>query len=301
MSCASSVSSANPLSAMPGRYGLHSARGSQVGSVAMPVDLNGARALVTGATGGIGQAIARALHARGAHVLITARRREVLDSLASELGDRVESLPADLASADDVRALVDRAGRVDVLVANAALPGSGRLDDYDSEEIDRALDVNLRAPMQLTRALATPMAERGSGHIVLISSLSGKVATAHSSIYNATKFGLRGFGFALHDELRGSGVGVTTVFPGFIADAGMFAEADVKLPPGVGTRRPEQVAEAVVRGIEKGRAEIDVAPVGLRLGGWLFGASPSFVSAVTRRFGGAKLGEAMAEGQREKR
>src|SRR3954469_9815440 len=117
----------------------------------MPVDLNGARVLVTGATGGIGQAIARALHARGSHVLTTARRTELLDSLAAELGDRVEALPADLASADDARGLVERAGRVDVLVANAALPGSGRLDDYTPDEIDRAIDVNLRAPMQLAR------------------------------------------------------------------------------------------------------------------------------------------------------
>jgi short-subunit dehydrogenase len=269
--------------------------------LAMSVDLNGARVLVTGATGGIGQAIARAVHARGARALVTGRRREVLDSLVAELGDSAESLPADLASADDVRALVERAGRVDVLVANAALPGSGRLDDYSPEEIDRAIDVNLRAPMQLARALAPPMVERGSGHLVLVSSLSGKVASAQASIYNATKFGLRGFGFALHDELRETGVGVTTVFPGFIADAGMFAEADVKLPPGVGTRTPEQVADAVVTGIEKNRAEIDVAPVGLRLGGWLFGASPSFVSAITRRFGGAKVSEALSEGQRDKR
>src|SRR3954468_22295404 len=157
MSRASSVSSANPLSDMPGRYGLHSARGSPVGAARMPVDLNGARALVTGATGGIGHAIAHALHSRGAHVLITGRRREVLDSLASELGDRVESLPAAPASTDDVRARVERGGRVDVLVSNAALPGSGRLDDYSAEEIDRAVDVNLRAPMQLARALTPPM------------------------------------------------------------------------------------------------------------------------------------------------
>jgi short-subunit dehydrogenase len=267
----------------------------------MPVDLNGARALVTGATGGIGQAIAKALHARGAHVLVTGRRREVLDSLVSELGDRVESVPADLSSADEAQSLVDRVGHVDVLVANAALPGSGRLDDYSPEEIDRALDVNLRAPIQLTRALLPAMTERGAGHVVLISSLSGKVATPNTSIYNATKFGLRGFGFALREELRGSGVGVTTVFPGFIADAGMFAEADVKLPPGVGTRTPDQVADAMLKGIERDRAEIDVAPVGLRLGGWLFGASPSFVAAIARATGGNKVGEQLAEGQRDKR
>ena len=267
----------------------------------MPADLANARALVTGATGGIGGAIARALHARGAHVAITGRRSEVLESLASDLGDRVEPLPADLSNADEVRSLAERAGRIDVLVANAALPGSGRFDSYSPEEIDRALDVNLRAPMQLARAFLPAMTERGSGHIVFISSMSGKVASAYASVYNATKFGLRGFSFALYDELRGTGVGVTTVFPGFIADAGMFADADVTLPPGVGTRTPDQVADGVIEGIEKDKAEIDVAPVSLRLGGWLFGASPTLVASITRKLGGEKIGEALGEGQRDKR
>jgi short-subunit dehydrogenase len=267
----------------------------------MPADLNGARALVTGATGGIGNAIARALHRRGAHVQVTGRRQEALDSLVAELGDRVEPLVADLASADDVRSLVDRAGRVDVLVANAGLPGSGKLDGFSPEDIDRAIDVNLRAPMQMARALAPPMVERGSGHIVFVSSISGKVATAYASVYNATKFGLRGFGFALHDELKGTGVGATTVFPGFISDAGMFADSGVELPRGVGLKKPEEVADAVLAGIEKGRAEIDVAPVGLRLGGWLAGASPSLVSSLQRRLGGAGIAESLGDSQRDKR
>lgn len=268
----------------------------------MPADLNGARALVTGATGGIGNAIARALHDRGAHVGITGRRREVLDELAAELGgDRVDVLPADLAEPGALSDLLERAGRVDVLVANAALPGSGRLDDYSPEQIDRAIDVNLRAPVQMARALTPAMVERGSGHVVLISSISGKVATAQASIYNATKFGLRGFGFALNDELRGTGVGVTTVFPGFIKEAGMFAESGTELPPGVGMRTPDQVAAAVVRGVEKGKPEIDVAPVSLRAGGWLFGVAPSLVATLTRVTGGEKVATAMSEGQREKR
>jgi short-subunit dehydrogenase len=120
-------------------------------------------------------------------------------------------------------------------------------------------------------------------------------------MYNATKFGVRGFGFALHEELRGTGVGATTVFPGFIAEAGMYAESGVKLPPGIGLRKPGQVADAVIRGIEQNRAEIDVAPVGLRVGGWLFGVSPSLVAAVTRKLGGQKVGEDLGEVQRSKR
>src|SRR4051794_30944637 len=267
----------------------------------MPAELDGARVLLTGATGGIGNAIARALHARGAHVAITGRRREALDGLAEELGERVEPLVADLASADDVRSLVERAGRVDVLVSNAGLPASGTLDSFSPEEIDRALAVNLRAPIQLARALAPAMVERGSGHVVLVSSMAGKVASGQASIYNGTKFGLRGFGLALGDELHGTGVGVTTVFPGFIRDTGMFAEAGVKLPPGVGTNTAEDVAEGVLAGIEKGRAEVDVAPVMMRVGGRVYGLAPRMFGSLQRRLGGEKVGRDLAEGQRDKR
>ena len=146
------------------------------------------------------------------------------------------------------------------------------------------------------------MRERGAGQIVLISSLSGKIASARASIYCATKFGLRGFGFALHEELRGTGVGATTVFPGFIRDAGMFADSGVKLPRGVGTRTPEEVAKAVIEGIEKNRAEIDVAPFSMRSGARLFGVAPASIGRrSTARLGGDRIAAAVAEGQRDKR
>jgi uncharacterized protein len=265
----------------------------------MSVRLQDSTALVTGASGGIGQAIVRALHARGATVIATGRNRRALDELAREIAG-VEPLVADLSDAAQVVALVF-GRRVDVLVANAALPASGRLESFTTEEIDRALDVNLRAPMQMARAVIPHMVERGSGHVVFISSLSGKIASAGASIYNATKFGLRGFGFALNEELRGTGVGVTTVFPGFIREAGMFADAGVNLPRGVGTRTPNDVAKAVIRGIETNRAEIDVAPLSLSSGARLFGSAPRLVSAINRRLGSDPLTDAIAEGQRDKR
>jgi uncharacterized protein len=265
----------------------------------MAVRLESSTALVTGATGGIGQAIVRALRDRGANVIASGRKREVLDGMADEL-DGVEPLVADLCDPAQVSALVD-GRRIDVLVANAALPASGRLDSFTPDEIDRALDVNLRAPMQLTRAVVPHMVERGAGHLVFISSLSGKFASAGASVYNATKFGLRGFGFALHEELRGTGVGATTVFPGFIREAGMFADSGVELPRGVGSRRPEDVARAVIAGIEKGRAEVDVAPRSLAFGARLFGFAPGMVAGVNRRLGSDPLSEAIAEGQRDKR
>ena len=267
----------------------------------MGVNLQGARVLLTGASGGIGNAIARALHERGASLAITGRRADALESLKAELGDRVDVLVADLAKREDVEALPARAGEVDVLVANAGLPASGEIGSFTPEQLDRALDVNLRAPIQLTHMLLPRMLERGSGHIVYVSSLSGKVPSAGASIYCSTKFGLRGFGNSLHDELHGTGVGVTTIFPGFISGAGMFADSGVELPPGVGTKPVEDVAAAVISGIEKNKSEIDVAPIAVRATGKLASIAPAAVTAVNRRFGGRKVSEGLAAAQREKR
>ena len=267
----------------------------------MTLALAGSRALVTGASGGLGQAIARTLHGRGATVLLTARRTDVIARLRLELGDRAELLPADMADRDAVRALAEQAGRVDLLVANAGVPASGPLLSFEPGEIDRALDVNLRAPMQLARALAPAMVERGSGHLVFVSSTAGKVASPGSAVYSATKFGMRGFAFGLREDLYGTGVGVTTVFPGFIREAGMFHDSGVKLPPYIGTKTPAQVAAAVVKGVERGRAEIDVAPIPLRAGGWVAGLAPSALAAVQRRLGGDRISDAFGENQRDKR
>jgi short-subunit dehydrogenase len=265
------------------------------------VQLGGARALVTGATGGIGNAIAQALHARGAHVVLSGRRREALDELAARLGDRAEVLVADLAEPGAAAALAEAAGAVDVLVANAALPASGRVDDFDPDQIDRALDVNLRAPIQLTRALLPGMLERGHGHLVYVSSLSGKVASPRSGIYSATKFGLRGFAAGLREDVEPRGIGVSVVFPGFVRDAGFFADSGVKLPPWVGTRTPDQVAAAIVTGVERGRAELDVAPLGLRLGTRVAALAPVSIARLQRRLGSERIADALADAQRDKR
>jgi uncharacterized protein len=265
------------------------------------VELRGSRALLTGASGGIGKAIARALHARGAELLITARREEVLNQIREELGDRVTPLPADLADRESAADLAERAGRVDVLVANAALPGSGPIDDFSPEEIDRALDVNLRAPMQLTRLLLPGMVERGRGHLVFISSLSGKATSPGSGIYSATKFGMRGFAGGVREDTHDTEVGVSVVFPGFIRDAGMFAESGTELPKGVGTSTPDEVAAGVVKAIEHNKAELDVAPLGMRLGTKFSELAPQVASRVQRRMGSSEIAGQMSAGQRDKR
>ena len=276
-------------------------RGASFEDTLRRVQLGGQAALVTGATGGIGNAIARALHERGARVLLSGRRQDALEQLAASLGDRAEVLMADLAEPDAPIQLAAAAGAVDVLVANAALPASGRVDDFDHDQIDRALDVNLRAPIQLTRALLPGMLERGRGHVVFVSSLSGKAASPRSGIYSATKFGLRGFAAGLREDVEPSGIGVTVVFPGFVRDAGLFADSGVKLPPWVGTRTPEQVAAAVVRAIERERAEVDVAPLGLRVGTRIAGLAPVTVARLQRRLGSERIADALADAQRDKR
>ena len=268
---------------------------------AMGLDLHGRRVLLTGASGGIGLAVARVLHGRGALVLVSARREDVLAQLCEELGERCQPLPADLSVGEEVAALPERAGEVDVLVANAGLPASGPLDGFGEQDVDRALDVNLRAPIQLARTLVPAMVERGAGHVVFVSSLSGKVASPGSALYSATKFGLRGFALGLREDLDGTGVGVTTVFPGFIRDAGMFHDSHAKLPSFVGTKTPEEVAEAVAQGIERGRLEVDVAPLPLRIGAVAGGIAPAAVGAIQRRLGGAEVAKSLAAGQRGKR
>ena len=257
------------------------------------------RVLVTGATGGIGQAIARACAARGADLVLTGRRADVLESLAAELGAR--AAVRDLSRREEVGTLVEEAGELDVVVANAALPASGLLDDLSPEQIDRMLDVNLRAPIVLARALAPVLAARGHGHLVFIASLSGKTAGPASSMYSATKFGLRGFALGLREDMRAHGVGVSLVSPGFIRDAGMYAKTGIALPLGVGTRSPEQVADAVVRVIETNRTEIDVAPAGLRAGAVAGAVAPGPAAWVSRKLGSHRLGAQFADRQRHDR
>jgi short-subunit dehydrogenase len=263
------------------------------------MELSGRRVLVTGATGGLGHAIARALHERGARLVLTGRRADVLEPLAAEVGGR--AVAADLADPGAIGPLVEAAGEIDVLVANAALPGSGPVLEYTPEQIDRVLTVNLRAPIQLARALAPSMVARGGGRLVFVSSLSGKAASPGSGIYSATKFGLRGFALGLREDLQGTGVGVSTIFPGFIRGAGMFAESGARLPRFAGTRTPEDVAAAVLRAIDRGAPEIDVAPLSIRVGAALGGVAPGPVLAVQRRLGAGRVSAEMADGQRAKR
>jgi short-subunit dehydrogenase len=263
------------------------------------VNLAGRTVLLTGATGGLGHAIARRLRAEGCELVLTGRRTDVLAPLAAETAAR--SLAVDLTDADAVQRLAGECAEVDVLVSNAGLPGTGQLTSFSVAQLDRALAVNLRAPMVLARELAVRMVERGSGHLVFMSSLAGKVGPPRGSVYSATKFGLRGFAQSLREDLRTSGVGVSAIFPGFVRDAGMFHDTGTKLPPGLGTVAPDAVAEAVVRAIERNRGEIVVAPVSLRAGAVAAGLAPDLAAAVSRRLGGTGVAEQHVAMQKDKR
>jgi short-subunit dehydrogenase len=264
------------------------------------MQLMGRTVLLTGASGGLGHAIARRLHGAGARLVLTGRRTAVLDPLAAEVGG-AEVHAVDLGDRAEVRRLADLCADVDVLIANAALPGSGGLLGFSEEEIDRALEVNLRAPMILARRLGERMAARRSGHILLMSSLAGKTATPGSSVYSATKFGLRGFGQGLRGDLRAAGVGVSVVFPGFVSEAGMLHESGTVLPRGVGMVTPAAVADAVIDAIEHNRGEVDVAPRSLRAGAKIAGLAPELSATVSRWLGSEQIAGQFERGQRVKR
>jgi short-subunit dehydrogenase len=270
---------------------------TRAGSLRAGMNLSGRKTLLTGATGGLGRAIAASLAARGAVLTLSARNREALEAMAAELpGSGHSVLPADLAEPDAAERLAAEAAGTEILVANAGLPGAGKVDEFSAEEIKRALRVNLEAPMLLARALYPAMLEAGSGQLVFVASLSGKAASPRSAVYNATKFGLRGFALALRSDLIPHGVGVSLVSPGFIRDAGMFADAGSKPPPGMGTATPRQVGEATAKAIEKNKVEVTIAPLPQRAGAHLALISPSLSVKAQSGKAGQKAAEAIAEG-----
>lgn len=262
------------------------------------MQVSGSVVLVTGATGGLGQALAERFAAAGGRLVVSGRRPDELEELAERVGGR--AVVADLAVPGATAELASAAGPVDILVANAAQPSRGGVLDYDEASMDAAIDVNLRSPMQLARALLPAMLERRKGHVVLISSLNGVAASPGSSVYAATKFGLRGFGHGLRQDLAGTGVGVSVVLPGFISEAGMFARSGAKLPPGVGMVTPTRVADAVVDAVRRNRTEVSVAPTVLKLGAHVGGLFPAASARVQDLAGARQVAGDVAGGHRQR-
>jgi short-subunit dehydrogenase len=237
-------------------------------------------------------------------LLLTARRTELLEDLAAETSG--EAIRCDLADRSDLLSLCERLGEVDVLVANAGIGDSTLVHEATDDDIDQVIDVNLRAPIIMATRFAQahavpdgpggPGRERGIGRhhqIVMIGSLSGMVATPDTRLYNATKFGLRGYSLALRLDLEDKGVGVSLVAPGFIRDAGMFADSDPDVPGFVRTKAPADVAAAVIKAIEKNPPEVYVSPVELRASASLGGLAPGLSERLqgvlgVRKYSGGK-------------
>ncbi|HZU84723.1 MAG TPA: SDR family NAD(P)-dependent oxidoreductase [Polyangiaceae bacterium] len=228
------------------------------------MDWNGRVALVTGASSGIGLAVARAVVARGGRAGLVARSRDKLAAAVRELGtDRAEAFPVDVTDRDALaglpRAVVARFGRLDVVVNNAGVNHRGDVRRRSAGELAEILDTNLVAPVLLTHAALAHLPP--GGVVVNVASLAGKVPVPHEAAYSGSKAGLRAFARALRFELadEGRGVRVCTVCPGPV-DTAFFG--DLREVPDLVFSQPmssaEQVADVVVRAIERGPAEVDI-------------------------------------------
>ena len=219
-------------------------------------DLTGKRALVTGASGGIGRAIAVALHRQGATVAISGTRQEALDTLATELGERVHVRACNLSKAEDVESLVpaveETLGGLDVLVNNAGITRDMLFARLSDEAWGDVLDVNLTAPFRLTRAALRGMMRQRSGRIVNITSVVAVTGNAGQGNYTASKAGLIAMSKSLAQEVAGRNITVNCVAPGFIETA-MTDVLNEKIRAGILERVPakrlgsgEDIAAAVV-------------------------------------------------------
>lgn len=208
--------------------------------------LAGRTALVTGASSGIGRAIAERLSKEGMRVVMVARSQDRLSRAAEEVGG--VALAADASTEGGVREIVERSGTPDVLVCSAGAFELARLGETSVESFDRHLSANLRGPFLLMRALLPRMAERGSGHLVTIGSVAGRIPLPGNAAYGASKYGLRGLHEVVAEELRGTGVRATLVEPA-ATDTPLWDALEPDRNPDLPSReamlRPEDVARAV--------------------------------------------------------
>lgn len=186
-------------------------------------DLNGKKALITGASGGIGEAIARQFHAAGAIVALHGTREEKLQALASELGERTHVMPANLSDLDEAAQLGKTAEEqlegVDILVNNAGITRDGLFARMSNEDWDAVMNVNLTAVFRLTKEIAYPMMRRKGGRIINITSIVGVTGNPGQANYCASKAGMIGFSKSLAQEIASRNVTVNCIAPGFIASA----------------------------------------------------------------------------------
>jgi short-subunit dehydrogenase len=230
-------------------------------------NIRGKNALLTGGSRGLGQVIARFLAKEGVNLALTARSEDGLKKMAEEVireGIRVKVYPSDIMDQSSREKLLEEVrsdfGRIDLLINNAGIEWVASYTSLSPDYIGTVIQTNLIAPMLLTRMILPDMLDRGEGHIVNMSSLGGKRGNPYAVTYAATKAGLIEWTRGLRLELQGSGVSVSVICPGFVAESGMFAEYNKKPPWISGESKPAKVAEAVIRSIQKDMDEIVVNP-----------------------------------------
>lgn len=219
-------------------------------------DLTGQMALVTGASGGIGGAIAKALHAQGATVGLSGTRREALDALAAEIGSRCHVLPCNLGNAEETEALIGQAdaamGQVDIVVNNAGLTRDNLMARMKDEEWEQVIAVNLTAGFRIARAALRGMMRRRHGRIIGITSIVGVTGNAGQANYAASKAGMIGFSKSLAGEVASRGITVNCIAPGFVQTPMTDALNDQqkeRLLAAIPTKRlgqPADIASAVI-------------------------------------------------------
>jgi short-subunit dehydrogenase len=231
--------------------------------------LRGRNALITGAGGGLGAYIARALADEGVNLALTDLPEASVDGLAAELrthGVDVKHAPSDLVDRDERRRLVawgeEVLGPIDILVNNAGVEFGGPFVESDAEALELTTAINLLATMDLTRLVLPGMLEWGRGHVVNMASLAGKVPSPHLTSYSATKHGVVGFTASLRAELGDGPVGFSAICAGLVSRIGMFGRLEPYIEgngePPMGTVPPERVGAAVVRAIREDVGEIVV-------------------------------------------
>lgn len=239
--------------------------------------ISGSTIVVTGASSGIGAATARGAARAGAKVILLGRDRTRLDAVAAETGGT--PVVADLTGPEPVRI----AEPVDILINNAGFGYAGDVADMPDGRIPGLIDVNLTAPITLTRTLLPGMLERGRGHIVFVTSIAA-TGVRGEAVYSAAKAGAGVFADALRQEVGGHGVGVSTVLPG-IVDTPFFERRGVPYDrPFPRPVTPERVAAEILLAVEHGRAEVYV-PRWLGLPVRVKGALPGLYRALATRFG----------------
>jgi short-subunit dehydrogenase len=255
-------------------------------------DLEGRNVLLTGGSRGLGPYIGRALAQKGANVALTARTADALGAVAQELADlgvRTAAIPADISDPKGLEEMLGRARaemqKIDILINNAGVEHLSPFAELSPDSVESMIQTNLVAPMLLTRLLLPEMLERGSGHVVSISSLGGKKGSPYSATYAATKAALIEWTSSIREEMRGTGVGASVICPGFVSESGMFAVQNRRAPRLMGETTPEAVATAVVRAIEGDIGEIIVNPGPVKLLLAANAISPAIGSWILRASG----------------